>query len=81
MGRLGRSNASLWQLTTFGWCEEVIKQANEGPLGPHDAAHLAPQKEKAASLSIAFDDAYAKASSGPEVGDVPVCFNVAWMIH
>ncbi len=56
--RAGRAGATLWQLVTFGWCEDLIRSANRGPLPPEAAGHLILEGDKAHHLARAFDMEY-----------------------
>ena len=56
--REGRAGATLWQLVTFGWCEDLIRSANRGPLPPEAAGHLILERDKAHHLARAFDEEY-----------------------
>ena len=55
----GRGNATIWQLVTFGWCEDLLTAANKGQLDVDASDYLAPKHDKAEELARTFDAAYA----------------------
>lgn len=75
----GRGRANCWEITTFGWCSELISIANKGPLAANDAAYLAAQPDKAATLARSFDEAYAKFKvREKQQRDLPSPIGILW---